>query len=153
MAQTKWLTKAEERAWRGYRRMRLLLDLQITRDLARLGLSDADYDVLSTLTEVADHRWRANDLANHLLWSSSRLSHHVGRMERRGLVAREAVEGDARGAVITLTRKGWSTLERAAKDHVASVRRNFIDLLTPRQLAALDEIAQVVTAHLGGDRT
>ena len=149
MDQHRWLTADEERAWRGYRRMRTLLDLQITRDLAALGLSDADYDVLSTLTEADDHRWRANELAAHLRWSSSRLSHHVGRMERRGLVAREAVPGDRRGSSITLTPAGWAVLQSAAREHVASVRRHFIDLMTPDQLATLEAITRTVNDHLG----
>jgi hypothetical protein len=43
-----WLSAREAHAWRGYRRMRALLDLQLARDLARdSGLSEADYDVLS----------------------------------------------------------------------------------------------------------
>ena len=89
MAGTRWLSESEERAWRGYRRMRALLDLQITRDLARdSSLSDSDYDVLSTLTEIPGRSWRASELAGRLLWSTSRLSHHVARMEQRGLVVR-----------------------------------------------------------------
>ena len=136
MARVRWLTDPEQRAWRGYRRMRALLDLQVTRDLARdSGLSDADYDVLSTLTEVDGHRWRATELATRLLWSSSRLSHHVGRMERRGLVTREGCDDDGRGATIVLTAKGWRTIREAAPAHVA--------------LEALEEISQTVIDHLG----
>jgi len=49
VASTRWLTAEQERAWRRYRRMRTLLDLQIARELHRdSGLSGADYDVLST---------------------------------------------------------------------------------------------------------
>ncbi|MGH9060927.1 MAG: MarR family winged helix-turn-helix transcriptional regulator, partial [Acidimicrobiales bacterium] len=104
MPETRWLSDGEERAWRAYRRMRTLLDLQISRDLARdSGLSDPDYDVLSTLSEAPASSWRANVLAERLLWSTSRLAHHVGRMERRGLVARSDCRGDARGATVTLT--------------------------------------------------
>lgn len=151
MAGPRWLTKREDRTWRGYRRMRVLLDLQLGRDLARdSGLSDADYDVLSTLTEAEGQRWRATDLAARLLWSTSRLSHHVGRMEGRGLVGRESCDDDARGAAIVLTTKGRKVLDAAAPHHVASVRKHLIDLLTPAQLEALDEISQQVIDHLTG---
>ena len=37
------------------------------------------------MTGVSDQRWRAKDLATHLPWSPSRLSHHVDRMQRREL--------------------------------------------------------------------
>src|SRR2546421_10608825 len=110
--------------------MRTLLDLQLARDLAHdAGLSEADYDVLSTLTEVEDRRWRARDLATRLRWSTSRLSHHVARMQERGLVAREGCDDDGRGAVIVLTDAGWKAIRDAAPGHVSSVRRHFIDLL------------------------
>lgn len=151
MWRVRWLTPAEERAWRGYRRMRTLLDLQLARDLGQdSGLSDPDYDVLSTLTEGTQPRWRANDLATHLCWSTSRLAHHVGRMERRGLVAREACDDDRRGATIILTDAGWAALRAAAPRHVESVRRHFIDLLTPAEIAALGTISAKVLAHLSG---
>ncbi len=146
-----WLSDGEQRAWRGYRRMRALLDLQVTRDLETAsGLSDSDYDVLSTLSEAVDHRWRAGDLAARLLWSTSRLAHHVGRMEQRGLVARQPCADDARGALISLTEQGRAILRKAAPPHVASVRRHMIDLLTADEVAALDTIAGKVITHLAG---
>ncbi|HEX5291640.1 MAG TPA: MarR family transcriptional regulator, partial [Streptosporangiaceae bacterium] len=104
MSEVRWLSPDEEHAWRAYRRMRTRLDLQIARDLARDSrLSESDYDVLSTLTEQPGRTWRASELAAQLLWSTSRLAHHAGRMERRGLIARGECEEDGRGATLTLT--------------------------------------------------
>ena len=40
------------------------------------------------------------------------------------------------------------TIEKAAPPHVASVRRNLIDLLTPEEIDALAAISQKVVAHL-----
>jgi len=148
----RWLTAPQERSWRRYRRMRTLLDLQIARDLHReSGLSEADYDVLSTLSEKPEGCWRARDLAAQLLWSTSRLAHHVGRMEQRGLVARRPCPDDARGALISLTEQGRATLRKAAPPHVASVRRHMIDLLTAEEVAALDTIAGKVITYLAGE--
>jgi DNA-binding MarR family transcriptional regulator len=144
----RWLTPAEDRAWR----MRTLLDLQLARDLAaESGLSETDYDVLSTLSEAPGDRWRANELAARLLWSSSRLAHHVGRMERRGLVARAAVDSDGRGAEVVLTDRGRRVLEAAAPGHLRSVRRHLVDLLTPAEVDALAAIAAKVVRNLDGD--
>jgi DNA-binding MarR family transcriptional regulator len=147
----RWLTARQEQAWRRYRRMRTVLDLQIARDLHQdSGLSETDYDVLSTLSEQPGSEWRARDLAAQLLWSTSRLAHHVGRMEQRGLVARQPSADDARGALVSLTEQGWAVLQQAAPPHVASVRRHFIDLLTPAEVATLNQIAGKIVAHLGG---
>ena len=129
--------------------MRALLDLQLARDLARDGgLSEADYDVLSSVSEAAGHSMRLGDLAAHMLWSKSRLSHHVARMEQRGLVARRDCASDGRGAVLTLTEAGWQAIRDAAPGHVESVRAHFLDLLTAEQVQALAGITETVLAHL-----
>jgi DNA-binding MarR family transcriptional regulator len=149
MGAPRWLDPAEDRAWRGYRRMRALLDLQINRDLARdAGLSEPDYDVLSNLSETEGYRWRLSDLAARMLWSKSRLSHHLTRMQQRGLVTREDCPEDGRGAVVVLTQGGLRAIQAAAPDHVASVRRHLIDLLSPDQIAALGDITETVLSHL-----
>jgi DNA-binding MarR family transcriptional regulator len=171
----RWLTDREQRAWRGYRRMNALLDLQIARDLARdSDLSESDYDVLSTLTEdplspvqavhadkaagapatlagVTEPSWRATALADRLLWSTSRLAHHVGRMERRGLVAKGTCGDDGRGATVFLTPLGRQVLESAAPLHVTSVRRHFIDVLSPEEIDQLAEITAKVLDHLAAE--
>jgi len=145
----RWLDQDEERAWRGYLRMRTLLNAEIVRDLGRdAGLSEPDYDVLSTLSELEGRRWRLQELAGHMAWSKSRLSHHLTRMEQRGLVVREACPDDGRGALVTLTDEGIRAIESAAPGHVASVRRHFIDHLSRAQLEALAEIAEAVVANL-----
>ncbi|WP_323747957.1 MarR family winged helix-turn-helix transcriptional regulator [Catenulispora rubra] len=144
----RWLNDDEMRAWLAYRRMRLLLSAEINRDLAQdAGLSEADYDVLSNLTDGDDRR-RLSELAARMQWSKSRLSHHITRMEQRGLVCREDVDGDARGSFVVLTPAGRRTIEQAAPGHVASVRRHLMDRLTPEQIRVLGEIGDVVLGPL-----
>lgn len=149
MAEPRWLTPAEDRAWRGYRRLRLLLDARVNRDLmAESGLSEPDYDVLSNLSETPGHRWRLAALAQRMQWSRSRLSHHITRMQQRGLVRREDVASDGRGAYVVLTDGGLRAIQEAAPGHVESVRRHFIDRLSDGQVAAFGELADEVLAHL-----
>lgn len=153
MAEPKWLSEREERAWRAYRRMQSLLPATLTRDLGRdSGLSDPDYEVLSTLSEKPSHRWQLRELADKMLWSRSRLSHHIARMEQRGLVARQDDADDRRGCILVLTSEGLATLEKAAPLHLASVRKHFIDQLTGAELTALTEISERVVGYLGGPK-
>jgi len=148
-----WLDDAEARAWRGYMRMRTLLHAQIVRDLAReAGLSGPDYDVLSNVSEAEGRRSRLGDLAARMAWSKSRLSHHITRMEQRGLVTREDCTSDGRGAFVVLTDAGLRAIQAAAPGHVASVRRHFIDLLSREQLDALAEITRTVVRRLTAER-
>ncbi len=149
MAGTRWLSRREEETWRAYRRMRARLDLQLARDLANeSGLSESDYDVLSAVSEADGQRLRLKELADSMLWSQSRLSHHVARMQQRGLVVREECASDGRGAVVALTPRGWRTIRKAAPSHVQSVRRHLIDLLSPEEIETLGHIAEKVVAHL-----
>lgn len=149
MPRVRWLDERARRAWVGYRRMRLLLDAQIARDMAHdSGLSESDYDVLSNLSEAPGRRERLSELGARMLWSKSRLSHHITRMEQRGLVRREEVSSDARGAFVVLTDVGWKTTQEAAPPHVASVRRHFMDLLTKEQIDTLGDVAETVLDHL-----
>ena len=153
MKSVTWLDETEERAWRGFRRMMTLLLPRIGRDLqVDSGLSDADYEVLSNLSESIHHDYRFKDLAERMLWSKSRLSHHLTRMEGRGLIRRTEDGGDGRGSMVVLTDRGYQAITEAAPAHVASVRRHFIDLLTVEQLAIVAEVTDVVVAHLETER-
>lgn len=153
MTAVKWLSEREDRAWRAYRGMQSLLPAQLARDLAHdSGLSEPDYDVLSTLSEKPGHRWQLHGLAAKLLWSRSRLSHHIARMEQRGLVAREDDPADRRGCIIALTRQGLRTLEKAAPHHVAAVRQHFIDLLTEDEVGTLTQISERILQRLSSSK-
>ncbi|MGW5560927.1 MarR family winged helix-turn-helix transcriptional regulator [Micromonospora sp. NPDC003944] len=154
MDAARWLDEREDRAWRGYRRMRRLLDLELARELTQdAGLSEADYDVLSDLSETPQGRLRLRELADRMLWSRSRLSHHLTRMQQRGLVTRAECADDARGSVVVLTPAGRQAIESAAPGHVAAVRRHLIDLLSPAEIDALGALTHRVVDKLGGRAT
>jgi len=83
-----------------------------------------------------------------MLWSRSRLSHHIARIETCGLVTREAHPEDGRGAVVVLAPGGRHAIEGGAPGHVASVRAHFFDRLTPAEIEALAEITDKVVEPL-----
>ncbi|KJE21517.1 transcriptional regulator, MarR family [Frankia torreyi] len=144
----RWLDEREQRVWRRYLLMTSQLTAQMNRQLAAdAGLSLADYEVLVRLTDVPAGRLRVTRLARELSWEQSRLSHHVSRMARRGLVAREECADDGRGALVALTEQGRAAIERAAPAHVAFVRAGVFDALTDAQVDALDAIlGSILTA-------
>jgi DNA-binding MarR family transcriptional regulator len=91
---------------------------------------------------------RLFELAEALGWEKSRLSHQVARMAGRDLVTKEKCDSDRRGAFVVVTGYGRSVIEAAAPGHVAAVRRLFVDRLTPDQLDAIGDAAEVVLAAL-----
>jgi DNA-binding MarR family transcriptional regulator len=147
MQKAQWLTEREERAWRALQFMQLRLEGALARQLAaESGLSYPDYLVLVALTDSPRGRTRLFELGNVLGWEKSRLSHHVSRMVDRGLVTKEACESDRRGAYVVVTKLGRKEIQAAAPGHVATVRRLFIDQLTPDQLDAIAVAADAVLA-------
>jgi DNA-binding MarR family transcriptional regulator len=125
------------------------LDARLNRDLQQTsGLSLADYDVLVLLTEAPHGRLRMFQLVEDLQWEQSRLSHHIARMQRRGLVSREECATDKRGAFVVLTDAGRDAIDTAAPTHVALVRHLVFDGLSEAQVATLDQFVSRVLVRL-----
>jgi len=145
----RWLTEEEQRAWRGLLRMTAQLNARMNRQLQdEYGISLADYDMLVVLSEAPAGRLRVFEIADALTWEQSRVSHQLARMQRRGLVAREECQSDARGAFAALTEAGRAAIERAAPAHVETVRQLVFDGLSRDQLAALTAITSGVLERL-----
>lgn len=145
-----WLDATEAAAWRGVQRMFGELTVELGRRLAaESGLSTADYAVLVQLTDVAEARLRASALGAAMGWEQSRVSHHVARMARRGLVSIERCPSDRRGSFVVLTPAGRSAIVAAAPGHVAAVRELFVDLLSADELEVLAGVSGRVLAKLG----
>ncbi|GLX07120.1 transcriptional regulator [Microbispora sp. NBRC 16548] len=143
-----WLTPQEQRAWRAHLAAHRLLFHQLDRELQAIGLSLNDYEILVNLSESPGRRMRMSELADATIQSRSRLSHQISRMEAAGLVTRQDCEDDRRGTFAVLTDQGWETIQRVAPDHVASVRRHFIDLMTPEQVSTLEQIYTPIVDRL-----
>ncbi|MER5179905.1 MarR family transcriptional regulator [Streptomyces sp. NPDC002896] len=149
---TRWLTDAEQCAWRTHLEVNRLLMYQLERDLQPFGLTMNDYEILVNLSEAEGHRMRMSDLAAATLQSKSRLSHQITRMENAQLVRRENCESDRRGLYAVLTEQGMETMRRVAPHHVSSVRRHFIELLSPEALEELHKSLRPVAEHLRAQR-
>lgn len=145
---TRWLSDAEMRAWRGYIESMVHLMGAFEDDLAEHGLTMGDYEVLAYLSEAPDQRMRMCDLADALRLTASGLTRRLDGLVRMGAVAREASSSDRRVMFATLTDAGRELLVRAAPDHLESVRRHFIDLLTPEQVEVVGDAFATVRQHL-----
>jgi len=153
MTKPRWLDERQAHVWRSYlqlnQRLFGTLEDQLVRDA---GLSGSDYAVLVPLSEAPDGLLRMRDLGNEILWDRSRLSHHVRRMEQRGLVAREECAEDARGAMVRLTDAGRAAIKGAAPQHAATVRRLFFDAMSDDEMETLRAVFDRVLGSLGVDR-
>ncbi|GAA4154418.1 MarR family winged helix-turn-helix transcriptional regulator [Actinomadura keratinilytica] len=138
MDEPRWLDTAQQRDWRAYVDGSIRLNEIMDRDLkSKHGLSLPEYEILVRLSEAPERRLRMAELAEHASQSRSRLSHTCSRLEAKGLVVRGSCPNDKRGVYAHLTDEGFAVLERAARDHVRTVRAFFVDVIDPDDLAAI----------------
>jgi DNA-binding MarR family transcriptional regulator len=124
--------------WREVQLMHLQLSALLHRGLMDdEGMSYQDFMVLS---EVSVEPRRVVDLARTLGIEKSRLSHHLDRMQGRGLVERRPTPGDARGALVVSTSAGRRLHKRVLPKHTARVRHHFGDHVTAAEVRALRSV-------------
>lgn len=153
MSDGPWLNDRQQHVWRQWVAVTGQLPASLQRALQEeAGLSLPDYEVLVHLTDSAEGRVRVTEMARGLIWEKSRLSHHLTRMQRRGLIGREECAEDGRGAFVVLTQAGRDAIEHAAPGHVAAVRRALFDGLSQSELDALEAVlARVLKRLTPGD--
>jgi DNA-binding MarR family transcriptional regulator len=147
------LTTEELRIWRDFIETAEALRAELASRLqSEASLSPGDYAVLLALSEAPERRLRSSDLAASIGWERSRLSHHLGRMERRGLIRREECATDSRGAEAVLEPAGAEAFRRASIPHLRDVRELFVDALSSTQLIAAGEVAKALRERLDSSR-
>ena len=151
MAEPRWLSAAEMRAWQAFLTAGALLDRRLDQQLRQeADLSHAQYEILVRLAAAPGGELRMTDLAG-ALYTKSGLTYQITQLEKAGLVCRGASPGDVRGVVAALTDAGRQRLARAAPGHVAAVRALLIDVLTADQLTALADGLGEVARRLDDD--
>lgn len=142
----RWLSEEQQRVWRTYLLGSARLNERLDADLRRFGLDLGEYEILVTLSEAPERRCRMSELADAVHQSRSRLTHTVSRMEKEQLVDRLSCPTDRRGVWAHLTDHGFDLLETAAPSHVAAVRRNFVEAMSPEDYEALGRAFAAVIA-------
>ncbi|MFB7498711.1 MarR family winged helix-turn-helix transcriptional regulator [Streptomyces sp. NPDC056161] len=142
-------TSEELRIWRDFIETTEALRSELSSRLQRdSSLSPGDYAVLLALREAEGRQLRSSELAARIGWQRSRLSHQIGRMERRGLIRREECVVDNRGAQVVLTAEGAEAFRNASLPHLRAVWELFVDVLTPDQVAAVGEITAALRTRV-----
>src|SRR6476469_1992391 len=147
--EVRWLSSEQQQAWRAYIMGTELLQHQLDRELREEhDISFSEYEILVRLSEAEDGRMRMAILADAMSHSRSRVTHTIARMQRAGLVVREASEADGRGFEAVMTSVGRRVLTEAAPTHVRGVREHLVDLASKTDFAALGRIFDEVSELL-----
>jgi DNA-binding MarR family transcriptional regulator len=149
VARPQRLDERQRLMWKAYRdlyqELSTVLEDQLLRDS---GLSGSEYAVLVELSHSPDGVLRARELGLELGWDRSRLSHLVGRMEKRRLVVREECEEDARGSMVRLTDAGRATVDGVAPEHSEAIRRYFFNALSKDELETFASVVDRLRDNL-----
>ena len=133
-------------AWETYFTTTARLTERIESALKREArLSMAEYSVLLMTSRAADSGVRPSVLAKQVVFSRSRLTHTLKRLEARGLVRREACKGDGRGGLVLLTDEGSRVFQSAAL-----VQRSVIDGISEEEIRVLTTLFTRVATRLDG---
>jgi len=139
-------TSEELTAWRLFLRSHAMVLRRLENDLIQEHqLPLASYDVLVQLVEAPEHRLRMTELADAVLLSRSGLTRLVDRLEREGLVERQACVEDARGLFAVLTDGGVMRLRQASPTHLRGVQDYAVGRLTGEELRELARLLAVFT--------
>lgn len=142
-----WLDEDQLRAWISLSVFLEVLPMTIDTQLRDdLGVNRFEYSLLAMLSEESDGTLVMSDLAAVAFGSLSRLSHAVGRLEKRGWLSRQPGVGGRRHTTVSLTAEGRAAITEAAPKHAAHVRATVVEPLTAAELDALASIAQKLIA-------
>lgn len=137
------LSALDRDLWRDFRRTYERINTAIERDLmSATQLSGSDHGILSRLAMAEKTTLRQQELAELMRWDRTRLSHHLTRMEERGLVERVKPEGGK--TFVRMTVLGDNSRKSADKVHADAVMWHFVSKLTPAQRDAIASLATAV---------
>jgi DNA-binding MarR family transcriptional regulator len=131
------LSEDEMRFWHALKGISQRIRNRILEDIGReTGLSDPDFSVLIKLCRGP---MRQNELAEAIDWHRSRLSHHLSRMEERGLVERQGEVG--KGVTVAISEAGKALAMQARPVHARAVRKHLIERLTTAEREEFERLA------------
>jgi DNA-binding MarR family transcriptional regulator len=130
------LTVEELTVWRMLQRAQVRVTRHLEAELlVAHDLPLASYEVLMQLAEAPERRLRMNDLADRVLLSRSGLTRLIDRLQRDGLVTRQACPDDARGLFAVLSEHGAARLAEATPTYLRGIRTQVLDLLGAEDIA------------------
>jgi DNA-binding MarR family transcriptional regulator len=133
--------------WRAGERLRQ----GIGANLAGADLDFAGFDVLMTLRRQGERggSLTPSELAKDMMLSTSAMTNRLDRLEKRGLIARQADPQDRRSLRIVLTEAGFALIESLVVSHVATEER-LLACLDGAEREQLKALLAKVAAGAGG---
>ena len=110
---------------------------RLAEQLEEHRLSPVEFEVLMRLARSPQNRLRMTDLAGQTTLSTSGVTRVVDRMERGGLVRREACPSDRRSSYAVIDEAGLRRLDEVLPGHLELVQQWYVGLLPPDRLTEM----------------
>ncbi|MBN9215580.1 MAG: transcriptional regulator [Microbacterium sp. SCN 70-200] len=126
-------------AWESLFRAQHEVFREVSSDFCDDDLTQAEYDVLLTVTRGDEHAARLRDVTANMLISQPSVSRLVDRMVTRGLISKCPDPQDGRGAIVRATDAGLAAFRRIATAHGRSIAER-MSVLSDDELAQLHDL-------------
>jgi DNA-binding MarR family transcriptional regulator len=130
-------------------RLSALFSERVDAELAKLGLTKAEYEILAVLRAAGSpYRLRPSTIGARLLLSSGGTSNLLRRLGEAGLVEREADASDARSSWVRLSADGIGVAEKAVLA-ASSAQSALLTAVPPDRAAAANTALRALLIALG----
>ena len=144
------LTPTEHRAWAAFFVANGLMAKRLDKMVAAKNVVSLEiYDVLLHLELAEGQRMRMCELAEAVLLSRSGLTRLADRLEKEGLIERQACNMDRRSTHVALTPRGLTERERAWPVYREVIKREFVGNLNPGDAEIIASIFLALCERLG----
>lgn len=142
------LDPARNSLWRLFLTVHVQLLDRVEQHLKQAGLPPLEwYDVLWALKDAPDQRLRFSQLADAVLLSRSNLTRLVDRLEKAGLLQREACPTDRRGAFAVLTPEGLAMQQRMWEIYSQRIAEDFAGHLEDSEVKVITQSLSRMLTH------
>ncbi|MEK8128858.1 MarR family transcriptional regulator [Paenibacillus filicis] len=137
-----WLNEEEMQLWYVWKCTYKNIFGRVVKEMSETGLSEeGDFGILMRLVDLGNGELRQQELVESMEWTKSRLSHHLTRMEQRGLVLRKPLD-TGNGVQVIITSAGKSAVDASRPIYANAVRKHFLDQLTEQDMELITKLAQ-----------
>jgi MarR family 2-MHQ and catechol resistance regulon transcriptional repressor len=114
----------------------------------RYGLTEAQFNVLFAL-KYKRSSWTQSDLGKRLVITRASVTSVLDRLERKGYIRRERVDGNRRIRHVVLTQEGKALITKVERIYRRAVHRALRDLSDAQCAALIDKLEKVRNALQG----
>ncbi|WP_263411413.1 MarR family winged helix-turn-helix transcriptional regulator [Terriglobus tenax] len=139
-------TPTAEHLWIALARTYRSLSQLTEQSVAAAGLSLSDFMLLEALLHKGP--LTITEVQASILLATGSMTAVVDRVERKGLIQRQASEHDRRARVLVLTEAGRALIEQAYQQHRAELRQWF-EVLSSSQQRTTFESLRLLERHTG----